>query len=72
MYAPGRSGLERLVSSAQKTKRENGSIEMSWTNENSVVKVNFRIISSPQADGAGNQREHGLRNLKLPAAIAGE
>lgn len=72
VYAPGRSGLERLVASAKKVKRENGSFEMSWTNENAVVRVNFRIISSPQADGAGNQREQGLRNLKLPAAIAGE
>ena len=72
VYAPGRSGLERMIASAKKVKREDGSFEMSWANENAVVKVNFSIISSPQADGAGNQREQGLRNLKLPAAIAGE
>ncbi len=72
VYAPGRAGLERLISSARKVKRENGSFEMSWTQDNQVVRVNFRIISSPQADGAGNQREQGLRNMKLPAVIAGE
>lgn len=72
VYAPGRSGLERLIASANKVKRENGSFELSWNNEGSVVRVNFRIISSPQADGTGNQREQGLRNLKLPASIAGE
>lgn len=69
---PGRSGLERMMANAEKRKRENGMFEMSWTNNNAVVKVNFRIISSPQADGAGNPRAQGLRNLKLPASIAGE
>lgn len=72
IYEPGRSGLEKLISNAKKSKNENGLFEMSWTNENSTVKVNFRIISSPQADGAGNQRDQGLRNIKLPASIAGE
>lgn len=69
--APGRSGLERLISSASKLRRDNGSFEMSWPHDGLAVRVNFRIISSPQSDGAGNHREHGLRNLKLPAAIAG-
>ena len=72
VHAPGRAGLERLISSAKKAKRDDGSFEMSWTHDGQLVRVNFRIIANPQADGPGNARKPGLRDLSLPAVIAGE
>lgn len=69
---PGRFGLEKMISSAQRKKRPQGGFELSWTNGNATVTVLFKMISSPQVDGAGNnQPKQGLKGLKLPENIAG-
>lgn len=69
---PGRFGLERMISAAQRRKKDDGTFELTWSAGNAAVTVNFKIISSPQVDGAGNAAQaKGLRNLRLPAVIAG-
>lgn len=71
---PGRYGLEKMVNSAHREKKEGGIFEFSWSNSNNTttVKANFRLISSPQTETSGAPREQGLRGIKLPQAIAGE
>ncbi|MFC5473600.1 type VI secretion system membrane subunit TssM [Paraherbaspirillum soli] len=71
---PGRFGLERLINTAVR-KRKDGGFELSWTNDNVTVPVNLKIISSPQvsaksADG-GAQQGQGFRGMKLPETIVG-
>jgi type VI secretion system protein ImpL len=69
---PGRFGLEKMISTAQRKKRAQGVFELSWSNGNATVTVLFKMISSPQVDGAGNnQPKQGLKGLKLPEHIAG-
>lgn len=74
---PGRYGLERLFSSARKTKAANGSNELTWTKDNLSVTVQLRIISQPGASvqtpsdaPAGGTK--GLLGLHLPALVAVE
>ena len=70
---PGRFGLERLISGAQRKPNQDGSFEMSWTKSNITVPVRLRIISNTQAASAGGAEpgSQGLRNLRLPATVAG-
>ncbi|OWY30655.1 type VI secretion system membrane subunit TssM [Herbaspirillum robiniae] len=71
---PGRFGLERLINTAQRKRRDNGAFELSWTNEGVTVVVNLKIISSAEVSGNGNGAARGtaaLRGLKLPETIAG-
>ncbi|WP_211445060.1 type VI secretion system membrane subunit TssM [Collimonas humicola] len=71
---PGRFGLERLINTAVR-KRKDGNFELSWTNENITVPINLKIISSPQvsakAPDGGAQQGQGFRGLKLPETIVG-
>lgn len=68
---PGRYGLERLISSAQRKRKDNGLFELSWNSGSATVAVNFRIISSPQSDASGGTAQgRGLRGLKLPISIS--
>lgn len=66
---PGRYGLERLISSAQRKRKDNGVFELSWGGGGATVAVNFRIISSAQSDAGGTPQNRGLRGVQLPAAI---
>ncbi|MDR6396894.1 type VI secretion system membrane subunit TssM [Herbaspirillum seropedicae] len=71
---PGRFGLERLINSAQRKRKDNGVFELSWTNEGVTVVVNLKIISSAEVSGTANGPARGtasLRGLKLPETIAG-
>ncbi|MEO6918823.1 MAG: type VI secretion system membrane subunit TssM [Collimonas sp.] len=70
---PGRFGLERLINTAVR-KRKDGNFELSWTNENITVPINLKIISSPQVsakpDGSAQQGQ-GFRGMTLPETIVG-
>ncbi|WP_171014115.1 type VI secretion system membrane subunit TssM [Chitinivorax sp. B] len=69
---PGQAGLEKMISSAQRKRREQGQFDLSWSNGNTAVTVGFRLISSAQADASGNiQQGQGLKGLRLPTSIAG-
>jgi type VI secretion system protein ImpL len=70
---PGRFGLEKLIGSAQRKRKENGIFELTWTS--GLVKVSFdlKIVSSPQAGtggGGGSQSQsQGYRGLRLPTMV---
>ncbi|AKN67329.1 type VI secretion system membrane subunit TssM [Herbaspirillum seropedicae] len=71
---PGRFGLERLINTAQRKRKDNGAFELSWTNEGVTVMVSLKIISSAEVSGNGSGTARGtagLRGLKLPETIAG-
>lgn len=71
---PGRFGLERLINTAVR-KRKDGNFELSWTNENITVPINLKIISSPQVSAkspdGGAQQGQGFRGMRLPETIVG-
>lgn len=67
---PGQFGLEKLISSAQRTRRDNGLFTMAWTNGGYTVSVNFRLISDARGGSQGGT-ENSLRGLQLPAAVVG-
>lgn len=73
---PGRFGLEKLIGSAQRKRKENGIFELTWTNGATSVSIDLKIISSPQASAApagsatgGQQQGQGFRGLRLPVAV---
>lgn len=73
---PGKFGLERFISSAQ--KQRNGDLfTLTWTNGSASVSANFRLISNsaPTAPAAGEAQAGGstagLRNLRLPTTVVG-
>ena len=67
---PGRFGLEKLINSATRQRREDGTFQLAWSREGVTVKVNLRIISSPgkQAEQKGDQ---GVATQQLPRAVVG-
>lgn len=71
--SPGRYGLEKLISSAQRSRKPDGSFLLSWTESTVTVSVHLRIISSPSsaAPAAGGQTNAGLRGVVLPPRVAG-
>ncbi|MBU69757.1 MAG: type VI secretion system membrane subunit TssM [Cupriavidus sp.] len=68
---PGRFGLERLISTAQRKRRPDGAFDLSWTQGGTTVAVALRIVSSPQTQANSDAPQgQGLRGMKLPATIA--
>jgi type VI secretion system protein ImpL len=75
---PGRFGLEKLIGSAKRKRKDNGIFELTWTNGAISVSVDLKIVSSPQVaatsasagSGAATQSQgQGLRGLRLPEAV---
>jgi type VI secretion system protein ImpL len=73
---PGRFGLEKLINSAQRKRKDNGIFELTWVNGGVTVSIDLKIISSPQASGGGGanagatqSQSQGYRGLRLPAAV---
>ena len=71
---PGRYGLEKLLASAQRKRKEDGVFELSWSNGGITVPVNLKLISSPQVTGAsaentGAASTQGYRGMDLPKQI---
>jgi type VI secretion system protein ImpL len=70
---PGRFGLERLINSATRKRKDGGAFELNWTGGGATVAVDLKIISSAQVSGAagGSGATPSLRGMKLPETIAG-
>jgi type VI secretion system protein ImpL len=72
---PGRFGLEKLINSAQRKRKDNGVFELTWTNNSVSVSIDLKIISSPQAAAAGaggasaQSQSQGYRGMRLPATV---
>lgn len=67
---PGRFGLERLLSTASRKRKEDGVFELSWSSGGSSVAVNLKLISSPQATTtASGAATTGYRGMSLPQNI---
>jgi type VI secretion system protein ImpL len=68
---PGRYGLEKLINSAQRKRRPDGTFDLSWTQGNVTVAVSMRIISTSQASSGGDApQQQSLRGLRLPSSVA--
>jgi type VI secretion system protein ImpL len=70
---PGRYGLEKLINSAQRKRRPDGTFDLSWTQGNVTVAVSMRIISTSQASGGASSdapQQQSLRGLRLPSSVA--
>ncbi len=70
---PGRFGLEKLINTAQRKRKDNGVFELTWVNGSTTVSIDIKIISSPQANsgsaGSGATAQQGFRGLRLPLAV---
>lgn len=72
---PGRLGLERLISTAQRKKKDSGTFELSWIQGATTVAIDLRIVSSPGTamtsgvSGESTPQGSNLRGLRLPATI---
>lgn len=70
---PGRFGLEKLIGSAQRKRKDNGVFELTWVNGTVNVSIDLKIISSPQAgtsdDAGAKSQSQGYRGLHLPAMV---
>jgi len=71
---PGRYGLEKLLASAQRKRKEDGVFELSWSNGGISVPVNLKLISSPQVTSASAVSvsaapSQGYRGMDLPKQI---
>ena len=70
---PGRYGLEKLINSAQRQRKPEGTFQLSWTRNDVTVKVDLRIISSAAAQqSAGNEGQGSMTSLALPRTVVGD
>lgn len=69
---PGRYGLEKLINSAQRKRRADGTFDLTWTQGSVSVSVTMRIISTSQPTGGGGDQpqQQSLRGLRLPSSVA--
>lgn len=68
---PGNFGLERLVNTAKRNRKPDGSFELTWSRDGVAVSVLLRIVQSPQSSSQGGDSPQGnrLRNLAIPKAV---
>ena len=70
---PGRFGLEKLINTAQRKRKDNGIFELTWANGATTISIDLKIISSPQASSAGSgtgaTSQQGYRGLRLPSLV---
>ncbi|NMM08667.1 MAG: type VI secretion system membrane subunit TssM [Polaromonas sp.] len=68
---PGRFGLEKLIGSAQRKRKDNGVFELTWVNGAATVSIDLKIISSPQAGTGGSapSQSQGYRGMRLPTTV---
>jgi type VI secretion system protein ImpL len=78
LNVPGRFGLQRMLESAQRHKRADGSYDLSWSQGGATVTLQLRIISQSggEAGGGGSgaaavAQTGSLRGLQLPGQVAG-
>jgi type VI secretion system protein ImpL len=68
---PGRFGLEKLLSTATRKRKDDGVFELSWSSGTTTVAVNLKLISSPQATttAPSGASTTGYRGMNLPQNI---
>ncbi len=70
---PGRYGLEKLINSADRIRKPDGTFQLSWTKDGVTVKVDLRVISSAQAQAASaDTPRKRLNEVRLPQSVVGE
>jgi type VI secretion system protein ImpL len=73
---PGRFGLEKLINSARRKRKDHGAFELTWSGGGLDVAVDLKIISSAQVTAnsgdASTPQGQGFHGLKLPDTIAGD
>ncbi|NIE65747.1 type VI secretion system membrane subunit TssM [Burkholderia sp. Ax-1719] len=69
---PGRYGLEKLINSAQRSRRPDGTFDLMWTQGSVSVSLSMRIISTsqPTASSGDAPQQQGLKGVQLPSSIA--
>jgi type VI secretion system protein ImpL len=65
-------GLEKMVASAARSKKTDGSFELRWGKEPQLVAVQFRTTSSPNSSGQMPSASKRLLGLALPASVVGK
>jgi type VI secretion system protein ImpL len=63
----GAAGLRRMIDSAARTRKEEGTHELRWSSGGVAVVVDLRITSTP----GGAQGDNGFRGMRLPEAVVG-
>jgi type VI secretion system protein ImpL len=69
---PGRYGLEKLLGAAQRTRRDNGDFDLTWSNGAQSITVSLRIISqqtAEAADASSPAPAQSLKGLHLPVSV---
>jgi type VI secretion system protein ImpL len=77
LNVPGRFGLQRMLETAQRRKRPDGTHDLTWTSGPVAVTLQLRIVaqSGPPAGGGSSTPVAGagsLRGLRLPALAVGQ
>lgn len=69
---PGRFGLNKLISGAEKTKLSEGTFSLAWRKGSTRIALNFRMISGPTNGDSAPAPNSGtnLRHLSLPVRVA--
>jgi type VI secretion system protein ImpL len=67
----GRFGLEKLINTAQRTRKADGSFLLSWGTDELKVSVGLRIVSSAQAQAANAGGPRTALGGQLPQQVAG-
>jgi len=71
---PGRFGLEKMISSAKRTRQPDGTFRLVWVNDGVEIGVDLRLVSSAQAQASSAKGSEGgargLGGLVLPRAVA--
>ena len=71
---PGRFGLNRMVETAKREKREGGGYKLTWENSGVSVSVHLKVIGrapAPAPERASAPVNTGFKNLRLPESIIG-
>lgn len=70
---PGRYGLEKLINSAERIRKPDGTFQLVWSKDGVTVKVDLRVISSAQAQAASTDTPRKrLNEVRLPRSVVGE
>ncbi len=67
---PGSFGLERLINTAQRKRKPDGTFAMPWAKGAVAVNVQLRLVpATGTAAGGDSPQARGLRGANLPASV---
>ncbi len=66
---PGRYGLEKMISSARRTRQPDDSFRMFWENRGVEIGIDLRVVSSSQAPTEKSAGQGSFVNMQLPERI---